>query len=473
MLPSATCLPLFCSIPILLLGYSSVGIRGLTTMAYVVKRNNRYTAYYRNTEGKAKSVGTYATRAKALNAGLLAEEGALNLLPENKNTFDNYLEQLVLRTDVRVITRKTYITLIKKYAQSSLGSKRISAIKKQDIKKLFDDLAQQGISVSTISHLKTSLGYLFRLAVEDEAIATNPTHRIKIATSKPDPTYTLEPKDFQLILKNLPTDGAHLFARFLVASGCRFGEATELRVKDFNFQSKEVYVRRSVSDVGKDYNNGDRFLIVPATKNGNKRTVVLSAAVIAEVKAFVSAKALAKEDLVFSKHLVEKPSKIVSPSKSGEKGSYTVGSRHFQHATAYSYNVGGCRCEDCKQAVKQYRNHWRKDKGQGKGKSPSKSQSNSRSHSRSQSNSNSEGHLPRDKWRAIWNEAINKSGIGWYPTTHDLRHANATQLLKNGVDVHEVKERLGHQSIVTTERYLHRIRHQQSKAAEVVNDYLE
>jgi site-specific recombinase XerD len=45
--------------------------------------------------------------------------------------------------------------------------------------------------------------------------------------------------------------------------------------------------------------------------------------------------------------------------------------------------------------------------------------------------------------------------------------------LKGGVDVHEVKERLGHQSITTTERYLHRIRHQQSKAAEVVNDFLE
>jgi len=62
--------------------------------------------------------------------------------------------------------------------------------------------------------------------------------------------------------------------------------------------------------------------------------------------------------------------------------------------------------------------------------------------------------------------------MGWYPRTHDLRHANATQLLKNGVDVHEVKERLGHQSIKTTERYLHRVRHQKSKASEVVNDFL-
>ena len=82
------------------------------------------------------------------------------------------------------------------------------------------------------------------------------------------------------------------------------------------------------------------------------------------------------------------------------------------------------------------------------------------------------GHLSRTKWRTIWNEAIEKSGIGWYPKTHDLRHANATQLLKKGVDVHEVKERLGHQSITTTERYLHRIRHQQSKAGELADEYL-
>lgn len=450
-------------------------------MAYAIKRKGRFTAYYRQ-DGKVKSVGTFSSRAKALNAGLLAEEGEFNLMPENQKTFNTYLEQLALSHDIRVITRKNYITLLKKYAQPSLGSRRISAITKKDIKTLFDNLANQGISPSTISHLKTSLGSLFRLAVDDEAIATNPTHRIRLSTPKPDPTYTLEPKDFQAILKNLPTEGSVLLAQFLIASGCRYGEATELRVKDFNFQSKEVYVRRTVSDVGYAYqpagtkSEGTRFLIVPATKNGNKRTVVLSSALVAEIKKFVKAKALAKEDLVFSKHLVEKESKIESPTTSVGKP-YTIGSRRFQHATAYSYNVGGCRCEACKEAVREYRNHYRKDKGKGKveslSKSTSKSLSKSESPSKSHSKSLSERHLPRDKWRAIWNEAINKSGIGWYPTTHDLRHANATQLLKNGVDVHEVKERLGHQSIITTERYLHRIRHQQSNAAEVVNDYLE
>ena len=68
--------------------------------------------------------------------------------------------------------------------------------------------------------------------------------------------------------------------------------------------------------------------------------------------------------------------------------------------------------------------------------------------------------------------AIAEAGLSWIPRTHDLRHANATMLLKNGVDVHEVKERLGHSSIQTTERYLHRVQHLKSKAAEAVSEFL-
>jgi len=436
-------------------------------VAYVIKRNNRYTGYYR-ADGKAKSVGTFNSRAKALNAGLLAEEGVFNVMPNNQPTLNKYIQDLILRTDVRLSTKRTYLILLKKYALPRIGDKRLAAIRRQDIRELLDSLKKEGVSPSNLSHLKTALGYLFRQAVEDEVIQANPTHRIKTITVKPDPTYTLDPKDFQAILKNLPTDGARVLARFLIGSGLRFGEATELRVKDFNFTSKEVYVRRSVADVGHELGQGKRFMVVEATKNGQKRTVVLSREVIAEVKTFVSTKALGKEDLVFSKNTVLTTGKLVSPSKSLGKP-YTKGSRTFRHGSVYSYNVGECRCIACQQAVKEYRHQYRKDKAKGK----AESQSLSKSQSNSKSLSKSDDYLPRDRWRTIWNEAITKSGIGWYPKTHDLRHANATLLLKKGVDVHEVKERLGHQSITTTERYLHRVRHQQSKAAEVVNDYLE
>jgi site-specific recombinase XerD len=37
----------------------------------------------------------------------------------------------------------------------------------------------------------------------------------------------------------------------------------------------------------------------------------------------------------------------------------------------------------------------------------------------------------------------------------DLRHAHASWLLAGGADIQIVKERLGHATIATTERYLH------------------
>ena len=38
---------------------------------------------------------------------------------------------------------------------------------------------------------------------------------------------------------------------------------------------------------------------------------------------------------------------------------------------------------------------------------------------------------------------------------HDLRHAHASWLLAGGADLQVVKQRLGHGSLRTTEKYLH------------------
>ena len=188
-------------------------------MAYVVKRGSRYTAYTRQ-DGKVKSLGTFDTRAKALQIGYLAQEGALDTLPINQPTLKEYIETLMARKDLRVITKKTYLILLKKHAINSLGARKLNTIQKKDITKLLASLKENGTGLSTISHLRTALGYVFRQAVDDELIQTNPTHKIAIKAPQPDPTYTLEPQDFRRIQKNLPTEGSKLFARFLLGSGC-------------------------------------------------------------------------------------------------------------------------------------------------------------------------------------------------------------------------------------------------------------
>lgn len=419
---------------------------------YIVERNGRFTGYYRH-GGKRLSAGTWGTKVEAEYHAMQAEVSGFIEPSRAVLTLSDYLEGWFKSADLMPITLKGYESILRRFVMPDLGAHQVTAITKREVSDLLTRLRLQGVGSATVAQVKASLGSALARLVETGQIAENPTHGIKVKQRHADIQNVVEPEEFKELLGHLQTQGAKLLAQFLVASGCRFGEATEIRVKDFNFKTGEVYIQRRVSDLGRSHTS--RFMVIDATKSGKKRSLTISKALLLEIQGYVISKALSKDDLLFSRLLVAEPNKIeTSRGNTKSPRPFETDGKKFQHGTLYAYTHGRCRCEACRESVRKHRQK-------------------AKPYQKQQRFIDKTSHLPRDVWRTIWNNAIAKSAIGWSPRTHDLRHANATHLLKSGVDVHEVKERLGHQSIKTTERYLHRLRHNQSKASESANDFLE
>lgn len=115
--------------------------------------------------------------------------------------------------------------------------------------------------------------------------------------------------------------------------------------------------------------------------------------------------------------------------------------RQYQHGTLSGYTAGRCRCDYCRVAFASYR---AKRRAQGK------------DNPHTPRVRETDGHIPRDWFRrTIWTSGMHGRRPGLH--AHYARPTPCSCLLaaSRGADIQIVKERLGHATIATTERYLH------------------
>jgi integrase len=276
---------------------------------------------------------------------------------------------------------------------------------------------------------------------------------VKTPTVARKPRTIVTPEQFDLIHGALPDGGWRVLVELDVESGLRWGELTELRVRDVNTATRMLTVARAVVEINARFRELDapRFLVKDYPKDKEYRRVKLSPDIATVLREHIQTNRLGRDDLLFAMpspdpepdatEAVDTPPPDLTelgwtdPNKDG---------RTYQHGTVTAYNLGSCRCHHCRDACARYRAARRAD-----GKDDPRNGGLGR-------RINTDGHVPR-RWFAqhIWKPAVTTAGLDFNVRVHDLRHAHASWLLAGGADIQTVKERLGHGSLRTTEKYLH------------------
>jgi integrase len=255
----------------------------------------------------------------------------------------------------------------------------------------------------------------------------------------------ITPEHFDTLYGNLPDADAQLLVETNIETGLRWGELTELRVKDVHIPTRVFTICRAVVQVNPKFHpEGKRFHVKEYPKDKEYRRVKASPQLVQKIETHIRAEGLRPDDLIFAMRPQARPERrlrsVPNPEVLGLTEPNAAGPQ-YSHGTLTAYNAAKCRCQHCKDAFAIYRASRR---------------AAANAEPAAQRVPDTDGHVPRDWFRhQIWIPAWAAAGLDFGVRVHDLRHAHASWLLAGGADLQVVKDRLGHGSIRTTERYLH------------------
>ncbi len=411
----------------------------------------RYLAIAMDSNGRRISVGTFGTKKAADQAWQRAEtkvaEGRLGHPRRGKIRFQTYVETVWLPNHrMEASTRQRYTYSIDKHLIPEFGDVRMVDFMPGHIRTWVTQLIDRDVSPTTIADLKTILSAIFTTALNDQVIHLHPCKGVTTPTVAKKARVIITPEQFDAIHSALPDDPMRLLVETAIESGLRWGELTELRPSDLSITSRMLTVRRTVVQISPQFHpDGGRFLVKDYPKDKEPRRLKLSPQMVTKLAEHITTAQIGPDDLLFAytPPAASQPRRLHIPPDTADVGfteSNPTG-RTYRHATLAAYSLGKCRCEHCRSAYATYRAKRRRI-GKDQPRQP-------RAYT-------TDGHIPRDWFRThIWRPSLNAADLSITLRVHDLRHAHASWLLAGGADLQTVKERLGHGSIRTTEKYLH------------------
>ncbi|WP_246053258.1 tyrosine-type recombinase/integrase [Actinocorallia herbida] len=323
-----------------------------------------YQALYDDARGVRQTAGTFDTRKEADKAWQAAEakiaEGKSWDPRRGRQKFGKYVEATWLPNHrMELSTKQDYLSALRRHILPYFGEMKLQEITSQDVRAWLTELKRSGVGLRRIEFCKVSvLNAIFTTAVTDGVILLHPAHNVPTDPVPTQPRRIITAEQFDRIYAALPDEDSRLLVETAIESGLRWGELTELRVKDLDFDTGILTVSRVVLYLSPEVHpEGKHFLVKPYPKSKKWRKLKLSPQIITKLQAHTESRHLKEDDLLFSRHIPKEETalKVIEPAKDLGWTPPNAQARSYRHGTTTAYGLGKCRCPHCRAAVTAYR----------------------------------------------------------------------------------------------------------------------
>lgn len=271
-------------------------------MAVYRQPNGRWQVRMRSPEGQQVTKRGFVTKREAqaweARAKRSMSTGTWTAAAGGRVTVAEAFQSWISAKQISDRTRHDYMEVWRNLIAPTWGQRQLKDVSPTGVSRWIGDLSHQH-SAARVRKAHAVLNQTLNWAVADNLIPANPLGRAKeLAGGGLLPRVRRERAPMFLSAAQVQSlvDNVDERYRLLVLTaawtGMRFGEITELRVRDVDLLARRIHVRRAASDVG------GRIVVGP-TKGGQERSVPILAALHDGLRQAVEA-ATGPDDLVFT-----------------------------------------------------------------------------------------------------------------------------------------------------------------------------